>query len=111
MEVKQQANARAEKNEIDYTKIVHSDEFKQLLRVKKNFIVPLSIFFFCFFIALPIMTSYSKVLNTPAFGAITWAWIFAIAQFIMTWSLCMIYTKKAESFDRLSNRILQKMKG
>ena len=50
--------------------------------------------FFLVFIALPILTSYSKVLNTPAFGDVTWAWVFAFSQFIMTWALCMIYSKK-----------------
>ena len=34
------------------------------------------------------------MLNTPAFGDVTWAWVFAFAQFIMTWALCMIYSKK-----------------
>ena len=64
----------------------------------------MSIFFLSFFIALPILTSYSKVLNTPAFGDVTWAWVFAFAQFIMTWALCMIYSKKAESFDEISQK-------
>ena len=50
--------------------------------------------FFLVFIVLPILTSYSKVLNTSAFGDVTWAWVFAFAQFIMTWALCMIYSKK-----------------
>lgn len=49
------------------------------------------------------------MLNTPAFGDVTWAWVFAFAQFIMTWALCMIYSKKAESFDEISQKILQDM--
>ncbi|MCS5149401.1 DUF485 domain-containing protein, partial [Staphylococcus aureus] len=48
-------------------------------------------------------------LNTPAFGDVTWAWVFAFSQFIMTWALCMIYSKKAESFDEISRKILQDM--
>ena len=31
------------------------------------------------------------------------------SQFIMTWALCMIYSKKAESFDEISRKILQDM--
>jgi uncharacterized membrane protein (DUF485 family) len=107
--MKQNAVSRVAENEIDYTKIAQSKEFKQLLEEKKKFIMPLSIFFFCFYIALPIMTSYSKVLNTPAVADITWAWIFAFAQFVMTWGLCMLYSKKASSFDRLSEKVLQKI--
>nr|WP_028402772.1 DUF485 domain-containing protein [Ectobacillus panaciterrae] len=96
-------------NEIDYTEIAKSAEFKQLLQAKKKFIIPMSLFFFCFYIALPLMTSYSKVLNKTAFGDITWAWVFAFGQFVMTWSLCMIYSKKAASFDKISAGILQKL--
>ncbi|MFX3622749.1 MAG: DUF485 domain-containing protein [Ectobacillus sp.] len=107
MEVKQVA--RTGRDEIDYTMVARSAEFRQLLQKKKAFIVPMSIFFFCFYIALPIMTSYSKVLNTPAVGAITWAWVFAFGQFVMTWALCIIYSKKAESFDKMANSILQEL--
>ncbi|PFJ05380.1 hypothetical protein COD67_22840 [Bacillus cereus] len=100
-------SARKLQNEVNYTGIVQSEEFKLLLDRKRKFIVPMSIFFLSFFIALPILTSYSRVLNTPIFGDVTWAWIFAFAQFIMTWSLCMMYSKKAESFDGISQKILQ----
>lgn len=110
MEVKQESVARSQNDGIDYTQIVQSSEFKQLLQAKKRFIIPMTIFFFTFYFILPIMTSYSKILNTPAIGEITWAWVFGFAQFVMTWTLCILYSKKAQSFDRLSNNILQKIK-
>ncbi len=70
-------SARKLQNEVNYTEVVQSEEFQLLLNTKKKFIVPMSIFFLSFFIALPILTSYSKVLNTSAFGDVTWAWVFA----------------------------------
>ena len=39
------------------------------------------------------------LLNTPAIGAISWAWLFALTQFVMTWVLCGLYAKKAAKFD------------
>ncbi|SNT37094.1 Uncharacterized membrane protein, DUF485 family [Bacillus sp. OK838] len=95
----------------DYTKIVQSQSFQELLRKKRNFIVPLSIFFMVFYFTLPILTSYSKVLNSYAFGAISWAWVFAFAQFIMTWTLCILYSKKAAAFDQLVEKIVKEAKG
>ncbi|MDP9738241.1 UNVERIFIED_ORG: uncharacterized membrane protein (DUF485 family) [Bacillus sp. B2I3] len=95
----------------DYTKIVQSQSFQELLRKKRNFIVPLSIFFMVFYFTLPILTSYSKVLNSFAFGAISWAWIFAFAQFIMTWTLCILYSRKAATFDQLVEKIVNEAKG
>ncbi|CAH0240657.1 hypothetical protein SRABI96_02918 [Peribacillus sp. Bi96] len=95
----------------DYTKIVQSHSFQELLRKKRNFIVPLSIFFMAFYFTLPILTSYSKVLNTYAFGAISWAWVLAFAQFIMTWTLCILYSRKAATFDQLVEEIVKEAKG
>ena len=110
MEVKQESAARSQTDGIDYTQIVQSSEFKQLLQAKKRFIIPMTIFFFTFYFILPIMTSYSKILNTPAIGEITWAWVFGFAQFVMTWTLCILYSQKAQSFDKLSKNILKKIK-
>ena len=90
---------------IDYTQVVQSQKFQVLLKKKRNFIVPLTIFFFVFYFTLPIMTAYSTVLNQEAFLHMNWAWIFAFAQFIMTWTLCTLYTKKARSFDAMAEEI------
>lgn len=92
---------------IDYEKITESNGFKNLITSKKKFIVPLTIFFLVFYFALPVLTSYSTVLNNNAFGDISWAWVFAFAQFIMTWVLCIVYVKKASFFDKLANEIIE----
>ncbi|WP_059172442.1 DUF485 domain-containing protein [Bacillus sp. FJAT-27445] len=92
---------------LDYSKIVQSTLFQQLLREKRQFILPACLFFLAFYFTLPVMTAYSTVLNNPAFGPVSWAWVFAFAQFIMTWALCIIYTKKAARFDGLVDEIKQ----
>ena len=97
-----------DKKKRDYSAIVKSEEFQQLLKEKKKFILPFTLFFLVFYFALPIMTSYTSVLNHKFYGHITWAWVFAFAQFVMTWALCMIYSKKAVRFDKLSNEVLKK---
>lgn len=93
----------------NYMEVWHSDKFKRLISHKKRFIVPMTVFFMLFYFALPILTSYTDILNHPAVGPITWAWIFAFAQFIMTWVLCILYTRKASQFDRIADDIKQEM--
>lgn len=93
--------------EKEYVEIWKSAKFKTLISRKKRFIIPMTVFFLIFYFTLPIMTSYSKVLNEPAIGAISWAWVFAFAQFIMTWVLCILYSKKSKEFDRLVEEIKQ----
>ncbi|PLR96640.1 DUF485 domain-containing protein [Bacillus sp. T33-2] len=97
--------AKHSKTSLNYTKIVRSSSFQQLLHEKKKFLLPFSLFFLAFYFTLPILTAYTSVLNNPAIGAVSWAWVFAFAQFIMTWSLCIIYTKRAARFDKLVDQI------
>jgi uncharacterized membrane protein (DUF485 family) len=94
-------------SETDYGSIVQSSSFQTLLSEKKKFIIPITIFFFCFYFALPILTSYSTVLNNKFIGSISWAWVFAFLQFVMTWGLCMLYSKKAAKFDELAEKVVK----
>jgi uncharacterized membrane protein (DUF485 family) len=94
-----------QEQKVNYREIADSPAFKELMRMKKKFIVPMTLFFLAFYFALPVLTAYSDFLNTPAVGSITWAWVFAFAQFIMTWTLCLIYSKKAGKFDKIVERI------
>lgn len=91
---------------IDFVKIEQSEKFQRLMNDRKKFIVPLTIFFLVFYFLLPILTSYTTFLNTPVIGDISWVWLFAFAQFVMTWVLCTIYVKKAASFDRQTDEII-----
>jgi len=90
--------------------IVESPSFKQLMREKKAFILPAILFCLIFYFTLPIMTSYFTFLNRPLLGDITGAWVFAFLQFIMTWTFCTLYSKKARSFDRLVEQIKEESK-
>ncbi|MED1864579.1 DUF485 domain-containing protein [Fictibacillus nanhaiensis] len=92
-----------------YSEVVNTNQFQQLMAEKKRFILPMTVFFLLFYFSLPILTAYTDVLNRNAIGDITWAWILAFAQFIMTWALCMIYTKRAKRFDELAEKVIADM--
>jgi uncharacterized membrane protein (DUF485 family) len=94
--------------EIPYEQLVQTDEFKGLLRSKKAFIIPTTIFFLIFYFALPLLAAYTKVLHTEVIGSVTGAWVFAGLQFLLVWILGFIYVKKSEKYDNLAKSILQK---
>lgn len=94
----------------NYAAIAESPEFKSLKTKKRKFILPIAIFFLLCYITLPILTSYTTILNTNAFGDVAWVWVYSIALFIMTWTLCMIYVRKANGFDRDADEIFEKEK-
>lgn len=92
----------------NYGKIAQSEAFRELLAVKKRFIILTTGFFISFALLLPILAFYTDILTRPAIGAISWAWIFAFAQFVMTWVVCYLYTQKAARFDELERQVLQR---
>lgn len=94
----------------NYTAIAESAEFKELKRKKNKFILPITIFFLLSYIMLPILTSYTTILNNNAFGDIAWVWIYALALFLMTWILCMVYVRRANDFDKEAEHIFDKEK-
>lgn len=95
------------KKNTDFKKVENSRKFKELINQRKKFIIPLTIFFLVFYFALPIMTSYSTILNQSAIGDISWAWLFAFAQFVMTWVLCIVYVKRSAKFDKQADEIIE----
>ncbi|MCT4783547.1 MULTISPECIES: DUF485 domain-containing protein [Exiguobacterium] len=87
--------------------IVESPTFIQLMREKNRFIVPSIIFSLIFYFTLPVSTSYFTFLNNQVAGNITWAWVLAFAQFFMTWTFCVLYSRRARRFDELVEKIKQ----
>jgi uncharacterized membrane protein (DUF485 family) len=96
------------KPKYDYERIAESPEFKHLLNTKKRFLIPSTILFLSLYILLPILTSYTTILNKPAIGAISWTWVYSIGLFIMTWTMCMIYVRKAAKYDAMADEIIEK---
>ncbi|MEN1969436.1 DUF485 domain-containing protein [Lentibacillus sp. N15] len=91
----------------DYVKVEQSEEFQGYMAKRKKFILPYTIFFLVFYFLLPICTSYTTFLNKPAIGDISWVWLFAFAQFAMTFILCIVYVKKAGELDKQADEIIE----
>lgn len=91
----------------DYVGISRSKDFKSLIHNRKKFVIPYTIFFLVFYFLLPISTSYTKFLNQPAIGDVSWVWLFAFAQFVMTFALCIVYVRKAGKLDEQADRIIE----
>ncbi|MFJ5772393.1 DUF485 domain-containing protein [Psychrobacillus sp. NPDC093180] len=109
-EANQQGKTLSQQGTPNYVAIAESPEFKSLKTKKRKFILPIAIFFLLCYIMLPILTSYTTILNTNAFGDVAWVWVYSIALFIMTWALCMIYVSKANGYDQEADEIFEKEK-
>nr|WP_325167498.1 DUF485 domain-containing protein [Lederbergia citri] len=90
---------------VDFELIERSTPFQELLKAKKKFLVPSIILFVALYLLFPILISYTDIMDGPAIGDISWAWIYAFFLFVMTWVLATIYMKKAESFDKMAEDV------
>lgn len=97
-------------NQQDYNKIAESKEFNDLVKARKKFIFPITLFFIFATLLFPILTGYTTILNNIAFWNISWAWIYAFLLFVMVWTLVTMYMSKAKQFDIASERIINDFK-
>jgi len=93
---------------LDYKKIAYSNEFKQLLKKKKNFLVKYTLLFMSYSLLLPFLSLYTEFLNHSVIGGVTWAWIYGVSFIPFSLWICNIYIKKAAYFDKLAKEILEK---
>ena len=93
--------------EEEWLRIERTSAFKELVRKRKSFIIPATIFFFVFYFGLPVLAGFTTVLDGYAIGAITWAYVYAFAQFAMTWILMHLYVSRANRWDDLVDRARQ----
>jgi uncharacterized membrane protein (DUF485 family) len=91
----------------EWARVAETNAFHELMRGKKAFIIPATIFFLVFYFGLPILAAYTTVLNFTVVGAVTGAYVYAFAQFAMTWILMHLYVSRANQWDDLVDRARQ----
>jgi uncharacterized membrane protein (DUF485 family) len=88
--------------------IARSSAFKDLMATKKAFIVPAFVFFVVYYVALPVLVGYAPQFMSIRIGWVNLAYLFALSQFFVALVIAALYVVAANSFDRLSNDIVEK---
>jgi uncharacterized membrane protein (DUF485 family) len=94
---------RVESNN-EWVRVERTSAFKELVQRKRAFIIPATIFFMLFYFGLPFLAAFTTVLNVKVIGPLTLAYIYAFAQFAMTWILMHLYVRQANKWDDLVDR-------
>jgi uncharacterized membrane protein (DUF485 family) len=95
----------------EWVRVERTSAFKELAKKRKAFIVPATIFFLVFYFGLPVLAGFTTVLDGYAIGYITWAYVYAFAQFAMTWILMHLYVSRANRWDDLVDQARQEAAG
>lgn len=91
----------------EWNRVARTSAFHELMRKKKAFIIPATIFFLVFYFGLPVLAAYTTLLNFNVVGAVTGAYVYAFAQFAMTWILMHLYVNRANKWDYIVDRARQ----
>ncbi len=101
--------ADEEADGIDWEGLAASDRFRNLLKAKRRFIVPATIFFVVYYFALPVLIGYARPLMAkPVLGPVNWAYLFALSQFFVAWIIAALYVRAAARFDKMAAGVISK---
>jgi uncharacterized membrane protein (DUF485 family) len=93
--------------EIDWVAAERSPEFRELIRRKRAFVVPATIFFLAWYFGFIILAGYAPDFMGREFltDGLTVGYALALTQFLMVWGLGWLYLRKADRvFDPLAER-------
>jgi uncharacterized membrane protein (DUF485 family) len=107
---KEPERSRVERND-EWVRVERTSAFKELVRRKRGFIIPATIFFMIFYFGLPLLAAFTTVLNVKVIGPLTLAYIYAFAQFAMTWIIMHLYVSRANRWDDLVERAREEAAG
>src|SRR5215213_8275389 len=95
------------RSDIDWQAVERSPEFRELVRRKKAFIIPATLFFMAWYFGFIILAGYAPDFMGREFitDGLTVGYALALSQFVMTWVLGWLYLRKADrEFDPLATR-------
>ena len=100
---KEPERSMVERND-EWVRVERTSAFKELVKRKRGFIIPATIFFMIFYFGLVFLGAFTTVLNVKVAGPLTLAYVYAFAQFAMTWILMHLYVRQANKWDDLVER-------
>jgi uncharacterized membrane protein (DUF485 family) len=92
--------------EIDWIAAERSPEFRELIRRKRRFVVPATIFFLAWYFGFIILAGYAEdFMGESIYEGFTVGYLLALSQFVMVWTLSWLYLRKADrEFDPLARK-------
>ena len=101
------ADGAEHRTDIDWVAVERSPEFRELIKRKKAFVIPATLFFLAWYFGFIILAGYAPDFMGREFitDGLTVGYALALSQFVMTWTLGWMYLRKADrEFDPLAER-------
>ena len=96
----------------EWEAIERDEQFRALVRAKRGFIFPATVFFIVYYFALPVLVGYwPEAMSRDVIGEVNVAYLFALSQFVMAWIIMAMYVRRAKVFDGMVARLIAKVRG
>ena len=83
--------------ERDWEALERSEQFDELVRERRRFVVPALIVFVVWFGGFLVLTAYGRdFMGKAVVGNVTWAWVLAASMIVMTWGITWSYGRFAD---------------
>jgi uncharacterized membrane protein (DUF485 family) len=95
---------------IDWEAIEHTPEFQELIRKRRSFVLPGTIFFLSYYMAFILLAGYAPdFMGSSIYEGLTVGYVLALTQFVMVFTLGILYLKRSERvFDPLSDAAIER---
>ena len=92
----------------DWEAIERSDEFRELVKRRRSFVVPATIFFLAWYMAFIIVAGYAPdFMARSVYEGLTVGYCYALTQFLMVFVLGIWYLRKSDQvFDPLADKVV-----
>ncbi len=93
---------------IDWEAIERSPEFQELVRRRRRFVIPCTIFFLSWYMGFILLTAYAEdFMGERIYQGLTVGYCLALTQFVMVVVLGLWYLRKSDrEFDPLAERAI-----
>jgi uncharacterized membrane protein (DUF485 family) len=93
---------------IDWEAIEQEPEFQELVRARRSFVIPATIFFLTWYMGFVVLTAVAPdFMGERVYQGLTVGYVLALTQFVMVVVLGIWYLRKAENeFDPLAERAI-----
>lgn len=97
---------------MEWERLAASERFRELLKAKRRFILPATIFFIIYYFALPVLIGYARpFMEKTVFGPVNLAYLFALSQFFVAWIIAALYVRAAARFDKMAAGVISQFDG
>ena len=93
----------------DYERIERSPEFHELVRKRRSFVLPATLFFLAYYMGFILLTGYAEdFMASSVYEGLTVGYCLALTQFVMVFALGIMYLKRADrDYDPLARRVVE----